>query len=528
MTSSAPPKAELTAEQQAVLSPGHFAVYASGESEEPWEWAPHLQLLDQLLVCLARGSAPVWLLRKVGVERLSGVDLSMLDDEDYMPFTRLLVSMPPRHGKSELISRHFPAWYLGSRPTKRVILCSYADSLARDFGAQARDLLELHGPKLWGVTVSDGASAASDWEVLADKATRVTRRGGMITAGVGGGITGHGAHMFIIDDPVKNAEEAGSETIQERNINWWRSTARTRLEPGASVLIVQTRWHESDLMGQLLADGAHGWVMLNLPALAESNDPLGRKADDPLWPARFDAAALADIRFGEVDPETKQRSGGIGSYFWNAMYQGHPAPVEGQLFKRGWWQWYDEIEAESINGYISIDTAGYDTKTRGDYAVIHTACRVGRNIYSRDLQRGHWEFPELMQRALDAQAMYGYPILVEDVPWAKPLIQMLRGRTSRVVPFAPGGHNKEARAAAVSPLIEGGNWYLPRGALWVNDFIEEHAAFPNGAHDDQVDTTSMIGLKLQLYGGPLPSTIRVRQPTLAKPRGAVGSWGFRG
>ena len=128
--------------------------------------------------------------------------------------------------------------------------------------------------------------------------------------------------------------------------------------------------------------------------------------------------------------------------------------------------------------------------------MIHSACRVGPNVYSTNVQRGHWEFPELAMRAKNAQAENGCPLLIEDVPWSKPLQQSLRAQGCTVIPFAPGGHSKESRADAVTPFIEAARWYVPIGASWVDDFVEEHAAFPNGAHDDQVDTTSMLGLRM--------------------------------
>jgi hypothetical protein len=221
-----------------------------------------------------------------------------------------------------LASQYFPAWFLGRYPDKRVILASYEADFAASWGRKVRDVLEGKGGELFGVGVSRGSSAANRWDIAG-------HLGGMVTAGVGGPITGRGADLLVIDDPVKNAEEAASEVYRNKAWDWYTSTAYTRLEPSAGVVLIQTRWHGDDLAGRVLEhakDTGESWEVVRFPAFAEDGDPLGRAPDEPLWPGRFDHSALEQIR------QT------LGSYYFAALYQQRPAPSVGAMFKREWFQ----------------------------------------------------------------------------------------------------------------------------------------------------------------------------------------------
>lgn len=461
----------------------------------------HLAFLNQALVYLAERKAPAWFLRKLTATTPLSPDLP---DDEMLPFRRLLVQMPPRHGKSVTTSQYFASWFLGTHPDERIILTSYEDNFARSWGRKARDVLREYG-HLFGVKVSGATSAADEWEFEGNL-------GGMLTAGIGGAITGRGGNL-IYDDPVKNAAEAKSQTIQQRNIDWFWSTAYTRLEPEGFVLGIQTRWDEADLTGAILSgeellEDEEVWYTLNLPAIAEQNDPLGREIGEALWPARYSLERLEAI---------KRR---IGAYFFSALYQQRPTPIEGGLFKRGDWQWYDEAPERWVAGYTFVDTAGYSEKTDGDWVSYASVVRNLKDLFWLNANHGHWTFPQLIQRLKDEYARYKLPIVVEDVPWARPVIQTLRNEigVGAVVPFEIKGQSKEVRATAVQPYHEAGNFYLPRRGQWTSDFVDEHAAFPNGAHDDWVDTTSMAGLKLlrgvfaqqpqETYRAPAPQTAR--------------------
>src|SRR5690606_22608743 len=225
---------------------------------------------------------------------------------------RVIVTMPPRHGKSERVSKKFPAWHVGRNPTDEIILASYSVDLSRGFSRIARDTLTAN-KSVFGVEVDKNNQSAESWGIDG-------YRGGVTAAGVGGPITGKGARIAIIDDPVKNAEEANSEVMREKVWDWYTSTLYTRLTPDGRIIVVMTRWHEDDLVGRLLKkeadeikEGTHKgerWTVINFPALAEDDDYLGRKEGEPLWP-----------EFGFDSTRLEQIKSDVGSYVFNALYQ---------------------------------------------------------------------------------------------------------------------------------------------------------------------------------------------------------------
>lgn len=260
---------------------------------------------------------------------------------------RLMIFMPPRHGKSETISRKFPSWFLGRNPDKNIIISSYAHQLATSFSREARGYIESRQYKtVFNITTAVDSRAVNDWNIQGHK-------GGMMAAGVGGATTGYGADLFIIDDPFKNKEEADSETIREKVWDWYRSVALTRLEPGGAMIIVMTRWHQQDLAGKILEEDKD-WEVLNLSAIAEKEeDKLGRSIGEALWPERYDVAALEAIKYR------------VGTRIWHALFQGNPMDPESQIVKREWIQWYKELPIE-YQRYGGIDTAT-SQKTSADH-----------------------------------------------------------------------------------------------------------------------------------------------------------------
>lgn len=219
-----------------------------------------------------------------------------------------MVMMPPRHGKSETSSFWTPAWFLENWPDRRVILCSYEADFAASWGRRVRNLITENQDR-FTVRVADDSSAAERWHTTAG--------GAMATAGIGGPITGKGGDMLILDDPIKNSEQANSATYRDRAWEWWGSTFLTRREPGASVVMVLTRWHDDDLAGRVLRTSPEGWEVIRLPAIAGEHDDLGRKPGAALWPARYNAADLTRIRRE------------VGDYVWQALYQQTPPNLEG-------------------------------------------------------------------------------------------------------------------------------------------------------------------------------------------------------
>lgn len=396
--------------------------------------------------------------------------------------TRLIWSMPPQEGKSERVSRRFPAWLLRRNPDLRIAIASYELGVARRWGRAIRNDTVEH-PDL-GLRVRSDTSAAHEWQLDG-------HRGGVYSVGIGGPLTGRPVDVLVIDDPVKGRAEADSEIIRENCWDWWTNVARTRLAPGAPVVLILTRWHEDDLAGRLIKAG--GWEVVNIPAQAENNDPLGRPPGEYLESAR-----------GRTPDEWQAIERDVGPRVWAALYQGRPSPAEGSTFKRGWWRYYRapqwrqqpdgsmRISDEFDEVIASWDMTFKDTKGT-DYVVGGIWARRGADAYLLDLVRDRMDFPTTC-RAVAALAVkwpQAHAKLVEDKANGSAVIAQLRSVVAGLIPINPT-ESKQARAAAVSPFVESGNVYLPDPSLapWVGAFVEEHAGFPNGSHDDQVDMTS--------------------------------------
>jgi predicted phage terminase large subunit-like protein len=412
------------------------------------------------------------------IEQAGSVECRCLTVEEDQTFTAsdLVVH------NSLLTSHWFPVWYLSLFPDRRVISASYEADFAASWGRKVRNTVAQHSTAL-KLEVAEDSAAANRWE---------TRQGGgMMTAGVGGPLTGKGANLLLVDDPIKNAEEAASQTLRDKIWNWWTSTAYTRLEPDGIAVVVQTRWHEDDLVGRLLRESEHGgepWDVLCLPAFAEDGDMLDRAADEPLWPERFDTAALERIRTA------------VGSYVWNALYQQRPAPAEGGMFKRNWWRFWRVLPERFDEVIQSWDFAFKETRT-SDFVVGQVWGRKGADKFLLDQVRARTDFTGSIAavRLLSSRWPKAAAKLVEGKANGPAVIAALKKEISGLIEVEPQG-SKESRAAAVTPQVEAGNVYLPERELhpWVSDFIEEHASFPNGAHDDQVDACSQALARLGL------------------------------
>ncbi len=383
----------------------------------------------------------------------------------HMP--RLIITMPPQEGKSSRVARDFPIWWLTRFPLARIVMASYGDDLAIRNGREIRNKITAN-PQL-GLTLAKGQANMKDWRLA-------NRIGGVRSVGVGAGITGHSADLFIIDDPVKSQAEADSKTYRNNVFNWWQTEASTRLAPGAPVVLIQTRWHEDDLAGRLLAEPESPWQLLNIPAQAETEgDPLGRKPGEWLESAR-----------GRTELEWRGIRKQAGSRAWNALYQGRPAPAAGGLFKREWFQiWHSMPPLHTVIQSWDMAFKGTD---KSDYVVGQVWAMDGGNYYLIDQVRGRWTFTETCRQV--EQLSLRYPMatakLVEDKANGTAVIDMLHNEIPGLIPVEPRG-GKTVRATAVTPLIEAGNVFLPAQTNWTEDLIEEAAAFPNGSHDDQVD-----------------------------------------
>lgn len=388
---------------------------------------------------------------------------------------RLIISMPPRHGKSEITSKYFPGWYLMNFPKKRVIITAHSADFATDrFGRPIRNLVSQFGEQ-FGVSLAKDSNAAHRFNT--------NYEGSFNAIGAGGSITGRGADLFIIDDPIKGPEDVISARSRDKMWDWFLTVPMTRLEPNAAMVIIMTRWHSDDLVGRILnSSEADRWTHLNLPALNSKGEAL--------WPERYSAEYL------------EQRKVTLGSYFFNAMYQQQPVANENQIFKEHWWRYCSEMPNTN---YIvqSWDTA-FKEEEQNDFSACSTIGYNDKNYYIMDVFRMKLEFPALLRRAIAlAEKFKPNVILIEDKASGQSLIQTLKSETRLPIKAVKSNGDKELRAHLVTPIIEAGKVFLPERADWLMDFLTEMSEFPLSAHDDIVDCITQGLNYLKKYGEPV-------------------------
>ena len=427
---------------------------------------------------------------------------------------RIIIEMPPRHSKSETTSHWFPVWLLNNWPHWRIILASYEADFAASWGRKVRNTIAAN-PDLLNVRISGSSSAANRWETTAG--------GGMVTAGVGGPITGKGGDVLLVDDPIKNWQEASSSTVRDHIWDWWTSTAYTRLEPGGIAIVIMTRWHQDDLAGRLIERMNSGegepWEVIRLPALAELDDPLGRKPGEALWPARYNEETLARIRQN------------VGEYVWQALYQQNPTTPGGTIFLRDWFEDDRRYDAQSrsivnrtVARYISWDTAMRESDDAAYSAAVVGELWPDYRLGVREVYRERLSFPELCAQ-VEALASHHnrdgklQAVVIEDKASGIQLLQTLRAQAPDwlrqiLVAFEPKG-DKELRARQASVWCANGSVVLPHPAStvhWLFDFERELFEFPRSAHADQVDAFSQLIDYLRNY---LEAGLRARQGAIA-------------
>ncbi len=399
---------------------------------------------------------------------------------------RVMIFVPPRHGKSELVSRLFSAYYLYRYPERFVGLCSYAAELAYTLSRAAKQNFERSGGRIRGKV-----AAVKHWET--------TKAGGLWAAGVGGSITGKGWNLGIIDDPLKNAEEAASEKIREKQKDWYASTFYTREESDSSLVVLQTRWNEDDLSGWLLSqeensedDERENWHIVSLPAIAEATppkfpanctvEPEFRQPGEALWPEKRSVKKLKLI--------AKR----IGEYFFTALFQQRPTAKEGSFFKV---LKFDEPVKQlpaNLRACRGWDLAA--TKDGGDWTAgvkIAGPCKDGL-YYVVDVKRAQLDSDDrdkLMRQTSSLDSPNCKIRLAQDPgqagkDQARRLIKMLAGFSVRALPVSG---SKETRADGFASQVNAGNVRLLAGA-WNQAFIEELRVFPRGNNDDQVDAAA--------------------------------------
>jgi len=397
----------------------------------------------------------------------------------------LVINVPPQHGKSELVSHYTPVWFLKKFPWKKVGLASYEMGFASEWGGKAKDTITEHTDEL-NIQLRQDTKAKGRWNLRG-------YGGGMTVAGIGGPFTGRGFDLIVIDDPIKNDAEALSEVYRRRNWNWYRSVVRPRLQPGGSIIVIMTRWHEQDLAGALLGNPPEDeeellieedvepdpWEVINLPALAEENDVLGRKPGEALWPTRYDETALKKLRVA------------AGPFWWTAQYRGKPQPEGGGIIKTAWFKSYeDEDLPPTFSRVVRMGDTAHKEKQRHDRSACLTIGQANnpRRYYLLDLYVARLTFPDL-NRAAEAQYDKWEPdrVVIEDKSSGISLIQQLRRDTKVPIRAVKAIDDKVTRAHTVTGVMEAGQVLIPRHASWLADFLKEVGDFPTGAHDDIVD-----------------------------------------
>jgi len=435
---------------------------------------PALWEIDRQLVALADG------------------DTATIGDD-----SRLMVFMPPQEGKSTLCSKWFPLWMLIDNPDLRIAIVSYSDEMARRWGSDIKQLVETYngddGSIDLGLRLRADSRAAGRWQVAG-------RKGGVYCVGIAGSLTGKPVDVLVLDDPIKDMEAAQSEAYRRRAQNFWQAVAIPRLGPGAKCLLIQTRWHEEDMAGWLLAKEGEGdrakggvWNVVSIPAIADApDDPLGREIGDPLVSAR----GLRNW------PKIRKQA---GEYVFAALYQQRPAPAEGNVFKRLWWRYWSEAPQLGMTSkridlagrvillsdcwrFATVDLAN-STKTSADYTVISAwAHSLDGDLILLERTRMRIGEAEHFAHAKPLIEKWGLDtVFVEKSQYGTALV---KEATQARVPISPveADTDKLTRALPYSARCSGGRMWLPAGAWWTKSWVDEHAGFPNASHDDQVDT----------------------------------------
>lgn len=442
---------------------------------------------------------------------------------------RLMLFMPPRHGKSQLASKDFPPWVLGHHPDWEIISASYAVSLPIGFSRYIRDQLKsAEYQAVFETRLRADSQGVEEWQTTASGRYRA--------AGVEVGITGTGAHILIIDDPIKDYQEAQSETVRDNAYNWYTSTARTRLAPGGGVLLIQTRWHDADLAGRLITDRQalieagvpldeiDDWEVIVYPAIAEYDEylfpdgtiqtspndiPEGarllRPAGEALHPERYPTKELRKIR--NTTPPVQ----------WNALYQQNPVPDSGEYFTSDMFRTYQGLpgHAEEYTYFMAWDLA-IGEKTQNDWSVgVVGALAANGNIYILDMLRDRMGTFQIVSSMLGMAKKYpGLQVLgVEDGQIKKtmwPLLQEAMRKES--VEFSIDDNlkpvtDKLMRARPLQSKMQLGQVLLPQNQPWVSRMQHEMLRFPNGQHDDIVDAMAWLVRMSQRLSAPQPKGV---------------------
>lgn len=406
---------------------------------------------------------------------------------------RLMIFAPPRHTKSELASRRFPAWYMGRHPDKQLIAATYSQDFALDFGREVRGIIQSNEYKALfpEVTLAQDSQAANRWH---------TRQGGIsVYVGVGGPITGRGAHIALIDDPFKNREEADSEVRRETVWKWYTSTLRTRLMPGGAIILILTRWHEDDLAGRLLETQRDEWKVVNLSAIQYENGE-----ETALWPEWYDLKALHRIKAD------------IGPRDWSALYMQNPTPDDGTFFKREWFEFFDPKKLGLLHKYTTADFAV--TEGAGDFTEIATHGLADQSLYlGLEGWSGQTSADVWIDRLIDQFGRHkplcffgeSGPIRRSTEPFL--LRRMQERRIYSRIEWLSRPHDKATMARPLQAMAAMGRVKIA-DTDYGHRLLNQMLQFPAGKLDDAVDMAGLMGLAIDQAH---PAVMQV--PAQAKP-----------
>lgn len=408
----------------------------------------------------------------------------------------IIVELPPQHGKSTFITETFPAYYLMCNPDKLAMVVSYSEELFKKFGRKNREKFRLYSQELFDLSISSETASVSEWGIQG-------HLGQLYSTSILGGATGRGANLIIIDDPIKNRAEAESKTIRDKIYAEWQDTFYSRLSADGSVIVIMTRWHEDDLAGRLLQEAKLPWTEIKIPAIAEENDLLGREIGQALAP-----------EIGKDELWAEQTKAVTGSRGWAALYQQRPTPAGGDIFKRSWAKFYVPTLEMKVKFNLSDDVAvlpesfdiqvqswdcTFKDKDTSDFVSGQVWGRLGVDNYLLDRHHERMGIVDTIKaiQVMTAKWPRSTAKLIEDKANGSAVIEMLQKKIQGIIPINPQG-GKEVRAQAVAPLWEAGNVYLPHPLWkpWVDEILDEMTSFPNGAHDDDVDSMSQALVKI--------------------------------
>lgn len=421
-----------------------------------------------------------------------------VEKETDKAFEIMIINTPPQHGKSTTITQTLPSWYLMKHPDNCVIQVSYGDDLAERFGKRNLEKVKEHG-HIFGIEVDPKKSTSKEFEIL-------NHTGRMISRGIGSGVTGHSGHLILIDDPIKNREQADSERIRDSVWAEFTDSIISRTQAGSKIILIMTRWHEDDLAGRILEEMPDVVTYVNYECECESDeDPLGREKrhtledgtvvmGEPLCPEIGKGAKWLE-EFKKIHISDKGRRS------WEALYQGHPTIMEGNLLKKSWWRYY-RVE-DFFKGTLRFDQlvasldATFKDGEKNDYVALEIWGKVENRFYLVDLVNEHLDFANTVKKLRLFIAKYAHlgAIYVEDKANGPAIITTLKNEVAGIIPVSPDA-SKESRVNAIQFLVEAGNVYLPEDREFTRKFVEQCARFPNAKHDDMVDSMSMALSKL--------------------------------